>query len=739
MSFIAVTRFGQGFTFRRWVPLAFCVMLSTLFSACTRSANTQGGPKAKELAGNDVATSSQQVPALVIKNYTDPYVANPGYVGPMACTPCHHDRVTACLPSSHFQTCRPPTVSKLPRGFDPGQGKFQRPGEKTSFETKRDGNRFVQIASETTAGSTRTVESTIDLILGAKAVSDEVYLSWRADNSMWELPIAWVYANDSWGASGFDRTANGDHARPLTVRCLECHNTWFQHLPGTMNVYRREDMILGVTCERCHGPGQEHVTYHQQHPQEATAFKILFPGDLPRERLIEVCTQCHGNAVRHRGPALSFRPGMELERHYRTTSPHFPEDDHVANQISYLRQSKCFQKSDMTCITCHDPHLTNSAAVGTAFRDTCIQCHASTDCGEQTRLPEPVRSKCVECHMRKYVKVNVNFDLADDWYVPPTDRTQHNVAIDAVATQEVLLKFARDFGSPRPADQVNVDAPAIIERRLLDHWSKTSQDCEKQFRFLGAIAAQREALKVASQPQPIQTELKRLTAHQAKIDMLLVHAKQLLQANQDAQAKSEFEQLIQLNPNLAEAHSRLGMLAAKAGDFENAERQLRKSVALDQEDQYGVSMLARLAFVQGRFEESVTYYEQADAIEPYNAKLHMLWANSLLKCGRESEAIDHLRASLEIDPRQQEALQALIPLLAAAGNLTDALPFAVRLNELNGYRNLDDLLLLAQIHNAARDSIQAASVAHHALKVASQVHPDAAPAIKRWLRENNLP
>jgi hypothetical protein len=78
---------------------------------------------------------------------------------------------------------------------------------------------------------------------------------------------------------------------------------------------------------------------------------------LTRARQMDVCGQCHSNAITNRGPAFSYRPGEPLEAHFRTAQVKHREEDHVADQVKYLRQSKCFQKSDtLTCTTCHNPH-----------------------------------------------------------------------------------------------------------------------------------------------------------------------------------------------------------------------------------------------------------------------------------------------------------------------------------------------------------------------------------------------
>ena len=78
----------------------------------------------------------------------------------------------------------------------------------------------------------------------------------------------------------------------MTVRCMECHTTWMEHATGT-NLFRRQGAIMGVTCERCHGPGAAHVEHHRAHPGEKSPSGILNPITLDRERLIE----CRDDAV----------------------------------------------------------------------------------------------------------------------------------------------------------------------------------------------------------------------------------------------------------------------------------------------------------------------------------------------------------------------------------------------------------------------------------------------------------
>lgn len=69
-----------------------------------------------------------------------------------------------------------------------------------------------------------------------------------------------------------------------------------------------------------------------------------------------------------------------------------------------------------------------------------------------------------------------------------------------------------------------------------------------------------------------------------------------------------FEQLLQMKPSLAEVHGRLGTLFSKAGNLDRARESLRRTIELDPDDQYGHSMLARLALVSSDLESASVAY-----------------------------------------------------------------------------------------------------------------------------------
>ncbi len=207
---------------------------------------------------------------------------NPGYVGPQACVACHRERVEEFLQTNHARTCRKPERDQLTAAIFDGRNTYRPRFAGTMFQMEWVNDELVQATIRDTEIGRLNQKTRVDLILGA-GTADDVFLAWHDDGQMFELPIAWLWPFEQWGASHFMHSAGeGDYSRQMTVRCLECHNTWIQQKVGTVNVYRRDTAIHGVTCERCHGPAAKHVAWHQDRPSEKSPHAIIRPAELSR-------------------------------------------------------------------------------------------------------------------------------------------------------------------------------------------------------------------------------------------------------------------------------------------------------------------------------------------------------------------------------------------------------------------------------------------------------------------------
>ncbi len=440
--------------------------------------------------------------------------------------------------------------SEVPSGFTKGKNQFQSPHANVAFEMIRQGKNYFQTAiSKTPRGEQRTT-SRIDLVLGAGGVADDVFLSWHDDGTMRELPMVWLYPLNSWSTSHFDPNSGGDYSRALTIRCFECHNTWAKHVPGTLNQYEREGHLLGVTCESCHGPAAPHVDYHLQNPNTKTAMHVVRPSKLERERQIEVCTQCHSNAMKHLGTAFQFRPGNVLSDHYKTIETTANEEDRVANQITYLRQSKCFQNSEMTCTTCHNPHQPKSAVSSGSVH--CAKCHQPSDCKDAVHLPELVRTDCVSCICRAISRST------------STSRRSKTISFHPYAASSIASLFTHRLDTKRFGSTSRVKAMKRAKRRrrnIRNGWSTTINKSPS--------SATRSTVSLRPSPRgersfvsKIMRSIEALASCCGTSDTVggLCHhrAQRQLLDNDVAGAMATFESILATKPNDSKTHGRLG-------------------------------------------------------------------------------------------------------------------------------------------------------------------------------------
>lgn len=176
-------------------------------------------------------------------------------------------------------------------------------------------------------------------------------------------------------------------------QCLQCHTTWFRAaLPIAGEPARPEAADRGIGCERCHGPGLNHVkAIEADYPESA----IGATHDSPPRRLLRSCNECHASNG--------------------SVEPSDPEFTRV--QGTTLMFSKCFTASQgaIHCATCHDPH--RGLDTRTAhYEPKCLACHDTKTAANHAGPPIcPVNatSGCIDCHMPKVADPSLKMRFTD--------------------------------------------------------------------------------------------------------------------------------------------------------------------------------------------------------------------------------------------------------------------------------------------------------------------------------------
>lgn len=322
------------------------------------------------------------------------------YAGDAACAGCHAAEAKTYFATTHYRDSSAATQKTILGDFTPGKNVLRTPNPNLIYAMIAAPDGFYQSAVDIADPEhlSGTAEK-FDIVVGSGRLGQN-YFYWKEDK-LFQLPVAYWAQTHSWMNSPGYVEGRIEFNRPIAPRCLECHATTFQAAPPPENRYVKDSVVLGIGCEKCHGPGAEHVARERSpHPPAAGTAEIAIvnPARLPRDRRMDLCGLCHAGPGIPVRPALSFRPGDELARYVTIAAPpeNAPVDVH-GSQVEALERSKCFTSGKMTCETCHDVHRSQENA--DSFSVHCLGCHSVRACPKFRQIGEAIRTKCVGCHM----------------------------------------------------------------------------------------------------------------------------------------------------------------------------------------------------------------------------------------------------------------------------------------------------------------------------------------------------
>ena len=314
--------------------------------------------------------------------------------GDSACLSCHEEKATFGE-TAHHLTSRLPTRESILGSFRPGENVLRTSNPGLYYRMDSAASGFYQTAVLGTPPDTSVRSERIAYVTGVR--KGQSFLYWSGDR-LYQLPVSY-WDGLGWANSPGYPEGRPNLDRPIPPRCLECHATWFESIPDPLavNRYQQSSVILGISCETCHGAGPEHVRRERSALGKLLPPAIINPTDLPRERQLDACALCHGGTMPPlQSAAFTFVPGQSLERQFNLwASPDTLQVDVHGNQVALLKQSACFRASQMTCATCHDVHREERDAAALSGR--CLTCHAVQSL--TPRHQEDLTGECVDCHM----------------------------------------------------------------------------------------------------------------------------------------------------------------------------------------------------------------------------------------------------------------------------------------------------------------------------------------------------
>lgn len=250
----------------------------------------------------------------------------------------------------------------------------------------------------------------------------------KIGNHHYILPIQWNQATSRWVPYNLQFWYNEDGSlkqpsmdKSFEMSCAGCHNTGLE-LKKVDKGYEATYSELNTGCEKCHGPGSDHIK------SPRVKGKIVNPKKLDYERAIEVCGQCHSRGVSVPAGTLgyswndkenkSYQLGEPLSNYYQFKPGEWGDPEAHAKshhqQWHDLLRSTHFQ-AKVTCFDCHNAHggAGGFQLVKADSNNTlCLSCH-----GKDKRFASPAAirehtkhnyapetkgtSRCSKCHMVK--------------------------------------------------------------------------------------------------------------------------------------------------------------------------------------------------------------------------------------------------------------------------------------------------------------------------------------------------
>lgn len=202
---------------------------------------------------------------------------------------------------------------------------------------------------------------------------------------------------------------------------------------------------------------------------------------------------------------------------------------------------------------------------------------------------------------------------------------------------------------------------------------------------------------------------------QVNVAQAIQSAVQLHQAGQLQQAERLYQQVLQINPNHADALHLLGVIAYQVGKNDIAVELLGRAITHNARESRYHFNLGNALRPLGRLAEAEASYRTALKLKPNDVDAHNNLGIVLKELGRWEDAIACYRAALRLQPADAEAHTNLGALLVEHGNLSEAMTHcreAIRLNPalVEAHNNLGSALKragqLAEAESSFREALR---------------------------------
>ena len=190
-----------------------------------------------------------------------PDIRGEAYAGAATCVKCHKDLTQSFAHNAHGLTSKPVVDAALLKIFSPDSNRFLFDEHQKVVIEKRDSGIF-QVAYQNNK-AVRAQKFDIHSDLAKKRLPMVIGMG----ISYIELPLSHFSAIQTGPLVRVFLNNTFYYDRAITSRCLECHASYVKYKNQARVCFCKEEemekgsVIYGIDCERCHGPGKQHVVF----------------------------------------------------------------------------------------------------------------------------------------------------------------------------------------------------------------------------------------------------------------------------------------------------------------------------------------------------------------------------------------------------------------------------------------------------------------------------------------------
>jgi Flp pilus assembly protein TadD len=613
-----------------------------------------------------LALHSQKSPSRPLNNPANAYVES------AACAECHQAIAESYSHTGMARSITKPDSANMVEDFDRHNTVLhQASGD--SYTVIRRGNEYFQRRHQAgfDGNESNVVEERIDYIIGSGDQARS-YLHRNPEGKLIELPITWYSEKPGYWAMtpGYDASHQKDFNGVVSQGCIFCHDAYPSALPKEIEASGEpifpNNLPTGIDCQRCHGPGAAHVTAAKVKSPDEDAIRrsIVNPARLDRQRQMEICMECHLStsgsqdeniSLRFNREIFSYRPGTPLadyKLYFDFAGGPDKQGFEIADAAYRLRMSKCFAQTQMTCLTCHDPHVeSHTEKAEQKYVQVCQNCHQGVK--HTAALPET--ETCVSCHMPKRRGEYAIHTILTDHYIQrekpagdllapltePKEREHRN--------QELVPYYPEklsDTGDDRLYLAIAESSPDRLKAAL-------TKEAPSQAKFYAALGSSyANSGKYPEAATWFDQSLKRNPEDRLVIEQA---AEALIASGQLTRAQNLIETVVDKPPLDAGLLANLGNVFARQGRIEQAEEALHKALAVNPELSQAYNLLGQVEERKGNATEAERSYRQAVRYRPDLAEARNNLANLLVAEEHFDEAAFEFRQAIAAAPDFAEA------------------------------------------------------------------------------------